>query len=113
MVRRTVADNSEGIAAQNLERVVKPFFTTKQSTGTGLGLRMPSELVKEHEGKIRIRSKVAKGTVVTIWLLVERRLKNAGLQVTGPSRSAMCFKGHPNVGWRFAPEVRRLAAFCL
>jgi PAS domain S-box-containing protein len=73
MVRMTVADNGEGIAAENLKRVVEPFFTTKQSIGTGLGLWATSELVKKYEGKLRIRSKVAKGTVVTVWLPLERR----------------------------------------
>jgi len=73
MVRITVADNGEGIPPANLKRVFEPFFTTKESVGTGLGLWVTSELVKRHDGKIRIRSKLGQGTVVTIWLPIERR----------------------------------------
>jgi PAS domain S-box-containing protein len=73
MVRITVADDGEGIAAENLKQICEPFFTTKQSVGTGLGLWVTSELVKKLEGRIRFRSHLGKGTVVTIWLPMERR----------------------------------------
>ena len=49
-------------------RIFEPFFTTKKSFGTGLGLWVTSEIVKKYDGKIRIRSRSGKGTVVTIWL---------------------------------------------
>ena len=73
MVRMTIADDGAGIAAENLERIFEPFFTTKQSIGTGLGLWVTSELVKKHGGRMRLRSRLGKGTVVTIWLPMERR----------------------------------------
>jgi signal transduction histidine kinase len=72
-VRMTIADDGEGIAAENLKEIFEPFFTTKQSIGTGLGLWVTSELVKKHEGKVRLRSRLGKGTVVMIWLPIERR----------------------------------------
>jgi signal transduction histidine kinase len=56
-----------------LKRIFEPFFTTKQSIGTGLGLWATSELVKKHEGTMKIKSQLGKGTVVTIWLPLERR----------------------------------------
>jgi PAS domain S-box-containing protein len=73
MLRLTIADNGEGIAEENLKRIFEPFFTTKQSIGTGLGLWVTSELVKKNGGKLRLRSRLGKGTVVTLWLPVERR----------------------------------------
>lgn len=73
MVRLTVADTGSGIHPDNLRRIFEPFFTTKQSVGTGLGLWVTSELVKKHSGTIRARSRVGKGTVVSIWLPLERR----------------------------------------
>ena len=73
MVRMTIADDGAGIAAENLKRIFEPFFTTKQSIGTGLGLWVTSELVKKHGGRMRLRSRLGKGTVVTIWLPMERR----------------------------------------
>jgi PAS domain S-box-containing protein len=68
MVRMTIADNGEGISTKDLTRVCEPFFTTKQSIGTGLGLWVTSELVKKHEGRLQIKSKSGAGTVVAIWL---------------------------------------------
>jgi two-component system NtrC family sensor kinase len=62
-----------GIAAEHRKRILEPFFTTKKSFGTGLGLWVTSEIVKKYDGKMRIRSQSGKGTVVTIWLPVERR----------------------------------------
>ena len=79
MVRITIADDGNGIAKKNLKQICEPFFTTKQSVGTGLGLWMTSELVKKHEGRMRVKSQLGKGTVVTLWLPIERR---------GPSRRA-------------------------
>jgi PAS domain S-box-containing protein len=73
MVSLTIADTGTGISAEHRKRIFEPFFTTKKSFGTGLGLWVTSELVKKHDGRIRIRSQVGKGTVVNIWLPVERR----------------------------------------
>jgi PAS domain S-box-containing protein len=73
MIALTVADTGMGIATEHRKRILEPFFTTKKSFGTGLGLWVTSEIVKKYDGKIRIRSQSGKGTVVTIWLPVERR----------------------------------------
>ena len=73
MIRLTIADSGIGIASEHRKRIFEPFFTTKKSFGTGLGLWVSSELVKKHDGRIRVRSQSGKGTVVTIWLPVERR----------------------------------------
>ncbi len=75
MVTLTIADTGVGIADEHRKRIFEPFFTTKKSFGTGLGLWVTSELVKKHDGRIRVRSRVGKGTVVTIWLPVERRIE--------------------------------------
>ncbi len=72
-VALTIADTGSGIAPEHFKRVLEPFFTTKQSIGTGLGLWVTSELVDKNDGKMHIRSQLGKGTVVTIWLPVERR----------------------------------------
>jgi signal transduction histidine kinase len=73
VVTLTIADTGCGIADEHRKRIYEPFFTTKKSLGTGLGLWVTSELVKKHDGRIRLRSQIGKGTVVTIWLPVERR----------------------------------------
>ncbi len=73
MVALTIADTGAGIADEHRKQIFEPFFTTKKSFGTGLGLWITSELVKKHDGRIRIRSRIGNGTVVTIWLPIERR----------------------------------------
>lgn len=61
----TIADNGCGIRSENLKRIFEPFFTTKKSVGTGLGLWVTQELVRKHNGSIKVRSN-DKGTVFRI-----------------------------------------------
>lgn len=60
-------DNGIGIAEDNLHKIFDPFFTTK-ADGTGLGLTTSYSIVKNHDGRIIIESKVDDGTTVTIYL---------------------------------------------
>lgn len=62
-----VADNGIGIDKENLEKLGQPFYTTKEN-GTGLGLLITFELVKQHGGQVDIASEVGKGTAFTITL---------------------------------------------
>jgi signal transduction histidine kinase len=67
-INLTIADNGCGIRVHNLKRIFEPFFTTKQSVGTGLGLWVTEELVRKHNGVIKVRSKEGHGTVFRISL---------------------------------------------
>jgi PAS domain S-box-containing protein len=72
-VRLTVADTGEGISPEMEPRLFEPFQTTKELTGTGLGLWVSKGIVEKHGGRIRIRTRrgVAHGTVFTVWLPVD------------------------------------------
>lgn len=69
LVEISVRDTGEGISPDVLERVLEPFFTTKEiGKGTGLGLSMSHGVVKAHGGDLEISSERGRGTVVRIVL---------------------------------------------
>jgi signal transduction histidine kinase len=72
-----ISDTGTGISPDLLPKVFDFFMTTKDSgSGTGLGLAVCREIVKEHGGRITITSEIGKGTKVTIFLPTEPVAKN-------------------------------------
>ena len=65
-----VGDSGSGIVDSAKKRMFSPFFTTKQSVGTGLGLWVTKGIVEKHGGFIRYRSRVQppSGTIFRIVL---------------------------------------------
>ncbi|AYA35972.1 ATP-binding protein [Hymenobacter oligotrophus] len=57
-----VADNGHGISADLLESIFIPFFTTRKN-GTGIGLSLAKQIMRLHQGSIRVQSAVAQGSV--------------------------------------------------
>ena len=78
-VRLTVADTGEGISPDIENRLFEPFQTTKELTGTGLGLWVSKGIIEKHGGNIRTRTRRGKehGTVFAVWLPV-----SSGLNLT-------------------------------
>jgi signal transduction histidine kinase len=69
-VRLTVADTGEGIRPEMRAHLFEPFQTTKEMTGTGLGLWVSKGIVEKHGGYIRTRTRRDNrhGTVFAVWL---------------------------------------------
>ncbi|HML88832.1 MAG TPA: ATP-binding protein [Methylomusa anaerophila] len=60
-----VEDTGCGIAVSCLEKVMRPFYTTKRS-GTGMGLSVCRNIAERHNGQILINSVINQGTTVTV-----------------------------------------------
>jgi signal transduction histidine kinase len=69
LVCLTVADTGHGMDVAELARVFEPFFTTKDpGAGTGLGLSVVHGITEIHDGAVKVRSEVNKGTVFQLFL---------------------------------------------
>lgn len=62
----TISDKGTGMTAQQKNRLGEPYFTTKGSKGTGLGMMVVFRIVETMNGKIQIDSKEGVGTNVTL-----------------------------------------------
>jgi len=60
-----ISDNGRGISKRDLKKIFDPFFTTKED-GVGLGLSLAHQIIKDHNGRLQIESKLDKGTNVII-----------------------------------------------
>lgn len=68
-LRVVVSDTGGGITAEDLDRVLDPFFSTK-ADGTGLGLPIARHIASAHGGGLRIESVPGEGTRVEVRLPV-------------------------------------------
>ncbi|MCB1194314.1 MAG: sensor histidine kinase [Leptospiraceae bacterium] len=69
--RIEVTDTGMGIKKEHLHRIFDPFFSTKPSTGIGLGLGYISKLISIYNGKIEVESEPGEGTTFIVRLPLE------------------------------------------
>ena len=67
LIKIEIKDTGGGIPKSDLENICKPFFTTKEK-GIGLGLYIADKIIREHNGKLEIKSDIGKGTSFIIRL---------------------------------------------
>ena len=65
------SDTGVGMAKENIEKLMTPFFTTK-AKGMGLGLAISKRIVEAHHGKIVATSKIGQGTTFTMILPIKK-----------------------------------------
>jgi signal transduction histidine kinase/ligand-binding sensor domain-containing protein len=71
-VEITIQDNGDGIPKKLLDKIFQPFFTTKPTgQGTGLGLSLSFDIVKAHNGEIKVDSVEGSHTIFTVSLPAE------------------------------------------
>ena len=76
LFRSTVTDDGCGVSEPDLKRIFEPFFSTKtKKGGTGLGLSLTQNFVREMGGTINVESEVDKGTtfIISLPLKMERK----------------------------------------
>ena len=74
----SIKDNGIGIAEHQKEAIFKPYFTTKE-LGHGLGLSSCQTIIKNHNGAIKVDSKVGSGSTFTIFLPLPPSQKDVSL----------------------------------
>ncbi|KKI93404.1 hypothetical protein WQ54_03980 [Bacillus sp. SA1-12] len=74
-----ITDEGTGIPKELLSKIGKPFFTTKEN-GTGLGIMVSYEIIKHHNGEVKIDSHPT-GTTISVILpiLIDDNNKSYGL----------------------------------
>ena len=76
-----VKDNGSGMPPEVIEKIFNPFFTTKPTgQGTGLGLTMSNDIVREHGGTIRVESEPGEFTEMIIELPLQPPERKQGAE---------------------------------
>lgn len=86
----SIRDDGVGIPEESLDKIFKPFYSTRKAKGSGLGLTIAEKVVTDHGGTIRVSSREGAGTTVVVRLPVtagaaeEEELVTHGTEAGGP-----------------------------
>jgi signal transduction histidine kinase len=84
----SMTDTGIGIPEESKKKIFDPFFTTKRmGDGTGLGLSICEKIVRDHSGRLDVKSEVGKGSTFFVFLPVyEGKEKDEQTISTSPDR---------------------------
>lgn len=89
----SIRDTGVGIPAENIKKIFDPFYTTKgKGEGTGLGLSMVYNIVKQHKGYLTIESKERVGTHVSLFFKPVEKDGFSNSRIDVPSNEK-CYTG--------------------
>jgi signal transduction histidine kinase len=77
-----VVDDGPGVPEEYIDRLFDPFFTTKEN-GTGYGLYLAAEILKENAGRLTVQNNPAGGATFTIWLPEESEPRSSSGDLPG------------------------------
>ena len=98
-----IIDQGQGMSPEAMARLGEPFYTTRDG-GSGLGLGISRRIVEEHEGTMRIRSELGRGTEVEVRLpavVVARAAagsEEAAAETTEAARHGLSSSHHGSAG---------------
>jgi CheY-like chemotaxis protein/two-component sensor histidine kinase len=110
----SVADSGVGMDEETLARVFEPFFTTKdEGVGTGLGLAVVADVIRDLGGRIAVESAPGRGTTFTLRIPAPEGLEahpSAPLPVAaaGGSETLLLCDDDPGVVRMLASALRRV-----
>jgi len=70
-VKISIADQGNGIAAEEFDKIFEPYYSTKElgnTRGTGLGLSICRSIIRKHGGEVTVASQVGVGTTMHLYL---------------------------------------------
>ena len=64
-----IEDTGSGIDSENITQIFTPFYTSKPiGEGTGLGLSISHQIIEQHNGKIKVKSVLGKGSCFSVYI---------------------------------------------
>ena len=79
-----VHDNGSGIPSELVDKVFNPFFTTKPTDeGTGLGLALSADIIRNHGGSIQVDTEAGEYTTMIVQLPLEAPAATAAVEDDG------------------------------
>jgi GAF domain-containing protein/anti-sigma regulatory factor (Ser/Thr protein kinase) len=114
-VEIVIEDDGKGIAAEDIENIWSPFFSTKGGAHNGLGLPAALHVITQMQGSIKINSDAGKGTTVDILLPASRAVAPVEMIVAPQPQSILLIDDDDAWAQFFTesigPGITRLAEF--